>query len=528
MFNFCELPKIDITLAALFVLIVFYVFNDSQYLKAQSITSDEGAFYDYAKRFVKGDPERHDPRIDNSKMPISVLNVIPRAVEQVLTPQLHKNDWGLSDIIEGRYVTLSISVITIILVFLWAKESYGEHAGLFAAFLMTFCPNNLANAALVTTDSYSVLFLLASMYFLWRFCKSGTLKSFIILSTVIAFSQLVKQSLFHLYILVPICLIVYYLIKKPVIRWQKVIEYLSIFILINWLLINAGYYFYQTNMYLGEYKFMSHLFQTVQKALPARLIVPLPKPFIEGLDMAKYYDQVGGGFDKISSFGKVTILGKESTGGSFWYYYFVSLFYKTPISYLIFFLASIILFIKNIKTKRFFDKEFFLYMPVIYFLVILSFFYKTQCGIRHIIFIFPFIFILSSSIINNAKRFFEKFGILAVSIYLVVSVLMYWRNYYPYTNEFIPDKKNAYAYVGAANLEFLQGKYFFENYLSKHPEVKRPPDFPSTGIFLVTTEEYLNVWNRKKYAWLKKVKPFGQVAYNGLLIKVEKWDLQGN
>jgi hypothetical protein len=46
----------------------------------------------------------------------------------------------------------------------------------------------------------------------------------------------------------------------------------------------------------------------------------LPKPFVTGLDMAKYYDQIGGGYDGISSFGKVTILNNETTGGSFWYY----------------------------------------------------------------------------------------------------------------------------------------------------------------------------------------------------------------
>src|SRR5690606_17526184 len=81
------------------------------------------------------------------------------------------------------------------------------------------------------------------------------------------------------------------------------------------------------------YSFMSELFQDVQHLLPAWLPVPLPTPLVTGLDMAKYYDQLGGGYEGLSSFGKVTILGQSATGDGFWYYYPVTLFLKTPVSY---------------------------------------------------------------------------------------------------------------------------------------------------------------------------------------------------
>jgi hypothetical protein len=62
-------------------IIIFYLFNGIQYLKSQSITSDEGSFYDYASRYLRGHPDRIDPINDNSKMPVIVLNTIPRVVE---------------------------------------------------------------------------------------------------------------------------------------------------------------------------------------------------------------------------------------------------------------------------------------------------------------------------------------------------------------------------------------------------------------------------------------------------------------
>ena len=145
------------------LIIIFYLINGISYLQQQSLTSDEGSFMSYAIRYVKGQPERIYPRTDNSKMPVSALNLVPRISEKVLTGVKSKDDGGLSDTMNGRYVTLFFSIFTILLVFQWARELYGKGAGLFAAFLMSFCPNNLANAALVTTDSYSVLFLLRNV-----------------------------------------------------------------------------------------------------------------------------------------------------------------------------------------------------------------------------------------------------------------------------------------------------------------------------------------------------------------------------
>jgi hypothetical protein len=508
-------------IAALIIIIIVYIFNGIEYLQAQSITDDEGAFFNYAKRYATGHPERLNPVTDNSKMPVNVLNAVPRIAQQLIYPGLRKNDNGVSDIMMGRYVTLFISVLTILLVFKWAKELYGKNAGLFAAFLMSWCPNNLANAALVTTDSYSVLFLLASIYFLWRFCITNANKYFILLSVTVAAGQLVKQSLFHLYILVPVCIMAYYILNKKHLHIKKLFKYLLIFLFINWFVINAGYYFNGSNTTLGNYHFISNVFKGLQGALPSWLPLPLPKPFIEGLDMAKHYDQVGGGNEAISSFGKVTILGQSATGGAFWYYYFVSIWFKTPIAYFIFLSWSTILSINRFSFKKWLSNEFFLLAPVVYFLIILSFFYKTQCGIRHIIFIYPFLLIICSSVVPHVKTIYTKIATTVIAAFLVLSVLHYWRNYYPYTNEFILDKKTAYNYVGAGNLDFQQGFLFYKEYLDGHPGVHWATPQPQTGTFLITTDDYLDIWNRHKYDWLTKYKPIGHVAYSGLLVTTE-------
>ena len=154
-----------------------------------------------------------------------------------------------------------------------------------------------------------------------------------------------------------------------------------------------------------------------------------------------------------------------------------------------------------------------------------SFLYKTQCGIRHVIFIYPFLFIAAGGIIAAIKNLPQKAAITFASIFLVISVMRYWVNYYPYTNEFIVDKKMAYQYVGAANLEFSQGKYFLYGYLKNNPEVQIAPTTPQPGTFIINTEDYLDIWNLHKYDWINRIKPSGQVAYNWLLVTVEKKDI---
>ena len=308
------------------LLLVFYLVNGINYLKHQSVTSDEASFMGYAIRYLKGEPERVYPRTGNSKMPVIVLNMLPRIAEEKLGGPKEKTDWGLSDTMNGRYMTLLLSIFTILLVYGWSRQLYGEAAGLFSTFLMVCCPNNLANAALVTTDSYSVLFLLLCMYLLWQFCKTRRSLDFILLAIAVAMAQLVKQSLFHLYILVPLCLLIHGLVYKEKFKVGLFIKRLLLFIGCSVLIINIGYYFNGSFTRLSEYNFMSNLFMGVQNVFPGSLPLPLPKPFVDGLDMAKYYDQLGGGIDNVSSFGKVTILGQSRTGDGFWYYYLVSFF----------------------------------------------------------------------------------------------------------------------------------------------------------------------------------------------------------
>lgn len=506
------------------LLLFTYLVNGIFYLQQQSITSDEPDHMSFGVRMLKGSTQRTDRPEFNSKMPVSALNALPRAFEQLLNRHLKKTDDGVSDIINGRYVTLFFSILIGVFVFKWAKELYGKRAGLFSLFLFAFCPNCMANAGLVTTDTYSVLALLLVLYYLWKYLSGGRNRDFLLFCIFTGISQLTKQSLFHLYVIIPCLLTAHYFLTtpRPRIHWKPLLSKIGLFILLNLLVINAGFYFQGFGTPLGNYHFISAFFQNLQKhfSIVASWPLPLPTSFIEGLDMAKYYLQLGGGHPD-GMFGNITILGHSSTGGTFWYYYFVICFFKTPIAVLVLIAWSGWWLVRKGSLQELGRNELFLLLPVVYFFILMDFFYTSQTSIRQISFIYPLLYIFCGSLLRYVYSPRGKWIIAGLSAVYVVSVLSYWRNYIPYTNEFIMDKKMAYKTVGASNLNFKQGKYFLKDYLAAHPEVTMATSTPRPGLQAVAVQDFLDVWNEHRFDWIRPFRPVGHIAHCYLIFDIK-------
>lgn len=506
----------------LILLLLAYLINGLLYMQKQSITFDEMDHLAFGVRILKGNTERTDNELFNSKMPVSALNALPRAFEQLLNRQLKRKDNGAADVISGRYVTLFISLLIGLYVFKWAKELYGEPAGFFSLFLFVFCPNCLAHSVLVTTDTYSVLLLLTVLYYQWKYLSKGDNRDFLLFCALTGLAQLVKQSLFHLYIILPCLFFLHFLSGDRKLNGRQLLKKTCIFLLINILLINAGFYFQGFGRPLDGYHFRSSLFLGLQThfSFLSGLPLPLPSSFIEGLDMAKYYDNFGGGFFE-STYGNITVLGHSSNGGSFWYYYFVICFFKTPIPILIFLAWSCWLLVRRGSGRSFIRNELFLLFPVLYFFVLMNFFYKSQTNIRQIIFIYPLLYIFCGSLFQYIRTPGQKWILAVLSLAYTISVLAYFRNYIPYTNEFIADKKMAYRVVGAANLEFGQGLYFLEEYLRAHPGLQPVSPLPRSGLQYIEVNDLLDVWNQHRYDWIQSFRPVGHIAHVYLIFDIK-------
>jgi len=87
------------------------------------------------------------------------------------------------------------------------------------------------------------------------------------------------------------------------------------------------------------------------------------------------------------------------------------------------------------------------------------------------------------------------------------------------------DKKMAFQYVGAANLEFRQGGFFLQQYLQEHPQAKIVPTKLKAGSVVMSVEDYLDIWNRHQYDWIQRFNPTGHVAYTYLVFQIVQKDL---
>jgi hypothetical protein len=494
-----------------------------------SINYDEGSFASYGASLLKFQRQK-DITLYESKLPITALNMVPRAVEQILHPNL-KRSWPESavDIIRGRYISLFISILLGLLIFKWSKEVYNEQTAFFVLSLYLLCPNFLAHGVFVSSDIFACFFITLSLYYLWNFFRQQKTKYFIFMSVATGLAQISKFSMVHLFIIIPLLstLICFYKQrnKNSAGRFNRknVLLYSLIFISINWLIICISHLFFEVFLPVNEYAFISKTFKGLQhfslKFFP-RFPIPLPSSYIKSMDAVIYFDELGGGV-KGSLNGAPYILGKNSVQG-FWYYYFIVLLFKLPISILLFWMGSIFATFQKFKKSSFFETDIFLVLPAVYFLIYMNFFYSTQVGIRHLLIIFPFLYILSGKLIFELLERKKKIILYILLTYQFISVFIYFPHFLPYTNELILEKKFAYKKIADTNLCYGEGKKYLAKYLTKHNDAIFEPGKPIAGKIVIEVNQMLNLHMASihQYDWVSFLRPVTHIHSQYLVYKV--------
>ena len=505
------------------VLIILYIAVQSYCINKLTINIDEPVFGLYGFTILKLQGNK-DIETYGSKLPIVALNGIPRAFEQILHPGLEKADWGFEDFRRGRYVTLVASIMLGLLVFQWTKELYGEFAGLFSFLFYLLCPNFLTHSIFVHTDVYASLFLTACFYYLWKYHQTNKLKHFILFSLAVALAEISKFSMVFLYLLVPVLLLTRYFLglNSKENRRQSTLVLLGIFLLINIFIISASHLFYQMFLPLKEYHFRSSTFVRLQEIF-GFLPVPLPSSYVSSMDDIMYLDAIGNG-TQISISNPPYILGRYNPFG-FWYFYFVTLFYKIPIATLLIWLGSIIYTIMKFSRPSFFRREFYLLLPVVFYLIYLDFFYTTQLGIRHIMIILPSLFIFSGVLYSWLHANGKKWIVFLLFAYQFISVALYFPHFLPYTNEFIMDKKMVYKKLGDTNLSFNEGGFFLKSYLEKNKDAIVAPGSIMAGKIVLDANGVLGLnsgakGKRYEFIWAKDLIPVDHIHSQFLIYDI--------
>ncbi len=514
-----------------FILLLLHTAASYYYISQQNITFDEPQYIEYAKRWLHGKPERVRP-LDDSKSPVIAVCWLPRIVRQIIQPNYHLNDYGRKDQQEGRYMMILFSLISAVYAYRWCKEWYGEKGWWLPLLLLLFDPLYLAYSTIITTDLTCGTFLIAVLYHFRKYLISRKQKQFYAAAVCTGLGIITKQSMLFVIILLPVLSVIYFLITKRERSYLTTRSFYDVlvFSLIVILVINLSYYFYNTFIPFGNYSFESHSFRNMQHRLSFLhwLPVPLPEPYIQSLDMIKAHAEFGAGKPG-STFNAVYLFGESKVEGGFWYYYLVILFYKMPIGTMLLFLASLILFVKKFRLKVFGEKYMFLIIPVIFYGIILSFFNQFQIGIRHILLVFPLLYIGLGKLffdLANSRLTYKMLTAGAVA-YTFISVAMYYPYIIPYTNEFIINKKTVYTKILDSSIDYGQSDSDAATFIASHPGYKKLSSIPAPGKYAITMDLLLNSnWREKiSYTWYQKLEPADVYHYVILLYDIKDEDL---
>lgn len=508
-------------------LILFFLISCSAFFMLYAAANDSPtmdelahvpAGYGYAKYLdFRLNPE-HPPLV-------KVLSALPLTFMDVNFPTSHKSwatdvngQWDAGTeflynsgndaqkiIFFARLFPILLTILTIILIYIWSKELIGKWWGLIPALLFGFSPNIIAHGHYVTTDIGATFGTLLATYAFLSFLMNPTKSRLLFSGLALGIAELTKYSNALLIPFFFIMLMMFYLsetlrasqYKNKKEKWLIFIKrgwfYIKSFILI---LLITGVVIYATYFILTigypQEKQVSDT-QTIISSFPIKLISDfnivlvkekLLRPFGEymlGLLMV---------FQRSSGGNTGYFLGEISSSG-WWYYFPIVFLIKEPlpsILLLVFALSFALVHVSGRMMEKYPKRKMFSeylgtnfseFSMLIFILIYVGYSMKSplNIGVRHLMPIFPFLYILGVSGIkswynktntkNNAyeqnqtnKKTSEKIKkcilITALLIWFVFETVNTFPYFLSYFNEIGGGTKYGYQYVTDSNYDWGQ------------------------------------------------------------------------
>lgn len=311
---------------------------------------------------------------------------------------LYQNPHYLDMVFLGRLPVMILSALLAVILGIWAARLFGSSAGLMAMGLYCFSPTVLAHARLSTTDTGCAFFILLFAAAFCRYLRRPGLQALLLAGVTFGLAQLSKYTCIILVPLVPLILV----IERQRLRKKKeellesrakpfypgwLLTSLVIF-LVGFLVLWAGYGFEINGFHElttpGKLAALSRpgllLKQLMVKALT--FLNPPPETYFYGLSHTLL---------ETSAHPKPLFFWGQVSKQGWWYYYPVLFLMKEPVALLLLMLAGVL----TIKLKPGFSRpEKTVALAIsLSLLFVFMFFNQKNIGIRHLLPIYPFLFL---------------------------------------------------------------------------------------------------------------------------------------
>jgi hypothetical protein len=510
-------------------------------LRHKGLTTDEPLHYQYGYRVLDGSPERTGA-INSSTMPFSSVHAMTSGNLAVFarTAGISLDTSWDGQVKRGRYATIALSLLLALYVLKWSYELYGRNGALLSLSLYVFDPNLLAHGQLVTADLPAALMTTMALYHFWRFLKVGGKSRAFFSAVTLGLSQLAKYSCVYLY---PIFLAIaaLYCRFKPAIemakgdqrhsltwnlrRWSIVIVF---FVAVSAIIINLGFGFTGIGTPLSAYILKDPFFKRLQ-ATPVigNLPLPLPVPYVQGLDLVKFEERMGQAWGNIYMAGHLRVNHHDGTLHGFPGYYFYAAFFKVPIATQIIFLVALFAYFSRRAqpaASGLRREEVFLLVPILIYWVYFNFFFNAQIGIRHVLPVFALATVFCGRFLAGPDSKLRQYTAVILVVWVAASALSYYPHFISYFNEFVPDRKLAYRHLADSNLDWRGNEWYLNEYVRRHPGVIVDPRKPQAGRIAVPVNALVGVnRNPEEYRWLREhFTPVDHIAYSFLVYDVPK------
>jgi hypothetical protein len=510
-------------------------------LRHKGLTTDEPLHYQYGYRVLHGAPERTGP-LNSSTMSFSSLHALTSgnlAFFGRTTGILPDIAWD-TQIKRGRYVTIALSLLLALYILKWSCELYGRDGALLSLSLYVFDPNLLAHGQLVTADLPAALMTTMALYHFWHFLKSGGQRRALFSAVTLGLSQLAKYSCIYLYPIFLVTAAIYcrfnpaaeaetpgrwHSLTWNLRRWSLVIV---LFAAVSIVTINLGFDFSGTGTPLSQYTFKDPLFKKLQATpIIGKLPLPLPVPYVQGLDLVKFEERMGQAWGNIYMAGQLRLNRHNGTLHGFPGYYFYATFFKAPIATQIIFLMALVGYFSRRAQPAAHGlrrEEIFLLVPILLYWVYFNFFFNAQIGIRHVLPVFALATVFCGRFLVAPASRLRRYAAVTLVAWVAASTLSYYPHFISYFNEFVPDRKLAYRHLADSNLDWRGNDWYLKEYVRCHPGVIVDPRKPQAGRIVVPVNALVGVnRNPEEYRWLReRFTPVDHIAYSYLVYDVSK------
>jgi len=363
-------------------------------------------------------------------------------------------------------ITLALGAV----IFVFARKLFGETAALLAVALYVLEPTLLAHGRIVHTDVPAALAYLLFFFTLHHYSEAPGLKRALLLGLACAVALLTK---FSMLVVVPVLAI--YLLARLVLNWRdskqrsQIVLHGGVVTFVILLLVNAAYHFQHPVLEASDVRW-------VEMKSPA--LLGFVTTGIRGLSkiIPTYYLFGVYNIELHNHYGHATsLLGQYSDRG-WWYYFPVAFALKTTLPFLLLAVAALGWAVWRLTTKHKGKRDtrfLWIVVPVGVYLAI-SLTSHINIGIRHLLPVYPFLFIAGGALLAQLLRARRKLGIAVLVVlfgWMSFEAVRTFPDYTPYMNQLASGHPHWY-YLSDSNVEWGDDVGALAAYLKARSETK--------------------------------------------------------